>query len=65
MVDYSEYDQTKIGEEREYTVVLNGSYTDAVSLDGKPMRKLLSENARLDAVAVTLRQHESALIHLK
>ena len=64
-IDYSAHDQSKINEETEYTVTLSADYKDACSLDGKPIRKLISEEGRLDAVTVTLRQHESALIELK
>jgi len=63
-VDYSRHDQSELAMVREYTVTLHGEYTDAVCLDGKPIRKLISASGRLDAVVVTLRQHESAMVRL-
>ena len=63
-IDYSRYDQTELDLEREYTVTLNADYRDCVALDGKPIRKLISESGRLDGIVVSLRQHESALIKL-
>ena len=60
--DYSRYDQSELELEREYTVTLNKDYTDCIPLDGKPIRKLVSENGRLDGVVIKLRQHESALV---
>ena len=63
-IDYSRYDQSELDLKREYTVILNRDYTDCTALDGKPVRKLISEDGRLDGVVVTLRQHESVLIKL-
>jgi hypothetical protein len=63
-IDYSRYDQTELELEREYTITLNADYRDCECLDGKPIRKLISESGRLDGIVVTLRQHESALIRL-
>ena len=63
-IDYSRHDQSELNKEREYTVTLNADYTDCVCLDGKPIRKLVSDSGRLDGIVVTLRQHESALIKL-
>jgi hypothetical protein len=63
-IDYSRHDQTELELEREYTVTFNKDYTDCIALDGKPIRKLISENGRLDGVVIKLRQHESALVKL-
>jgi hypothetical protein len=64
-IDYSRHDQSELDLEREYTVTFtNPVYRDAVCLDGKPMRKLINSNGKLDGIVVTLRQHESALIKL-
>ena len=64
-IDYSRYDESEIDLEREYTVILKEDFADALSLDGKPIRRLASESGMLDAITVTLRQHESTLIELK
>jgi hypothetical protein len=63
-IDYSRHDQSEIYLEHEHTVTLNADYTDAISLDGKQIRKLISDEGRLDGIVVSLRQHESALIEL-
>ncbi len=63
-IDYSRHDPSELERKREYKITLNLDYTDCVSLDGKPVRKLISEKGRLDGIVVTLRQHESALIKL-
>ena len=63
-VDYSRYDGSEMYREKEYAVTLNADYTDCESVDGKPIRKLISESGRLDAIVIRLRQHESALIKL-
>ena len=63
-VDYSRYDQTEIMKEREYKVILNSDYRDCLCVDGKTVRKLVSDSGRLDGIVVKLRQHESALIKL-
>lgn len=63
-IDYSRHDQSEIYLEHEHAVTLNADYTDAISLDGKPIRKLISDDGRLDGIVVSLRQHESALIEL-
>lgn len=63
LIDYSNHDGSKIGVEHEYTVRLNCDYSSAEAIDNKPLRQL-SSDGRLDAIAVTLRQHESALIKL-
>jgi len=63
-IDYSRHDESEINLEREYTVTLNTDYSDATCLDGKKMRRLKNGNGMLDAITVTLRQHESALIKL-
>ena len=63
-IDYSRHDASEIDLPHEYTVMLHSDFKDAVCLDGKPIRRLISENGRLDGLTVTLRRHESALIRL-
>jgi hypothetical protein len=64
-IDYSRHDQNEIYLERESVIRFNdGEYTDAESVTGIPMRKLISKSGRLDGVVLTLRQHESAIIKL-
>lgn len=64
-IDYSNHDQKKLEFQRESVIRFNeGEYTDAESLTGIPMRKLISKSGRLDGVVITLKQHESAIIKL-
>lgn len=63
-IDYSRHDPSEIQKEREYTVTLHGNYKNAVAVDGRPMRRLISESGRLDGITLTLRRHESALVWL-
>ena len=64
-IDYSRHDQNEIYLERESVIRFNdGEYTDAESVTGIPMRKLISKSGRLDGVVLTLRQHESAIVKL-
>ena len=64
-IDYSNHDQNKLEFQRESVIRFNeGEYTDAESVNGIPMRKLISKSGRLDGVVLTLRQHESAIIKL-
>lgn len=64
-IDYSRHDDSEMYLEKERTIwFTEGRFQDAQSVEGKPMRKLVSQNGSLDGIAVTLRQHESALIRL-
>jgi hypothetical protein len=64
-IDYSRHDQSELSLARESVIRFNeGEYTDAESVTGIPMRKLISKSGRLDGVVLTLRQHESAIIKL-
>ena len=64
-IDYSRHDQSELELERESVIRFNeGEYTDAESVTGIPMRKLISKSGRLDGIVITLRQHESAIIKL-
>ena len=64
-IDYSRHDQSELELERESVIRFNeGEYTDAESVTGIPMRKLISKSGRLDGVVLTLRQHESAIVKL-
>ena len=65
-IDYSRHDESEINRVNEYTVHLNStSYTTAIAIDGKPLRRLISQEGILEGIVVGLRQHESALIQLK
>jgi hypothetical protein len=65
-IDYSRHDESEIDRVNEYTVHLNStSYTTAIAIDGKPLRRLISSEGILEGIVVGLRQHESALIQLK
>ena len=64
--DYSRHDDLEVFTERERTVLFNEKcFRDAESIDGKPLRRLISPEGILEGIVVTLRQHESALIRLK
>ena len=64
-IDYSRHDQNELELQRESVIrFYDGEYTDAESVTGIPMRKLISESGRLDGVVLSLRQHESAIIKL-
>ena len=64
-IDYSRHDQSELSLARESVIKFNeGEYTDAESITGIPMRKLISGSGRLDGIVLTLRQHESAIVKL-
>ncbi|MBR3576007.1 MAG: hypothetical protein IKL42_01230, partial [Clostridia bacterium] len=65
VLDYSEHDQSKLNNEDDKMVVLPDSiWHDAEAIDGKPLRKLIGKDGKLEGVVVNLRHHESALIRL-
>ncbi len=64
-IDYSDHNDDKIDLAIERTVWFNTDvYRDAAAIDGKPLRRLISEDGVLKGVVVTLRRHESAMIRL-
>ena len=64
-IDYSRHDDSEIDLDKERTVwFTDKQFKDAFSVDGKPMRKLISSDGTLDGIVVTLRAHESSLIKL-
>lgn len=65
VIDYSNYDSSKLYQSNDVTVSFNEKrYKEAVSVDGKPLRKLIGEDGKLDGIVVSLRKHESALVKL-
>ena len=65
VIDYSAHDQAKRNTVSEKTVMLTGiDMHGAAAVDGRPLRRLIGDNGRLDGIAVTLHPHESALIRL-
>lgn len=64
-IDYSDHNEAVMDVAEEKTIWFKTTqFKDAVSVDGKPLRKFISDAGILEGVALPLRNHESALIKL-